>query len=69
LWLEWDTLRELDVEARLSRLARWVVDAEAARLTYGLRLPGASIAPGQGPAHRHQCLRALALYNTGGGAV
>ncbi|MDQ1258563.1 MAG: hypothetical protein QG643_385, partial [Pseudomonadota bacterium] len=28
---------------------------------YGLRLPGLRIAPAHGKAHRHQCLRQLAL--------
>nr|UXE44582.1 hypothetical protein Hi04_10k_c2651_00026 [uncultured bacterium] len=51
-----------DVEARLSQLARWVVDAEAGGERYGLTLPGAAIAPNRGPEHRHRCLAALALY-------
>jgi hypothetical protein len=32
-------------EARLSRLARWVVDADAAGIEYGLRLPGVELPP------------------------
>src|SRR5688572_15207864 len=40
LWLDWHTLpATLDVEARLSRLARWVIDAHAEGLSCGLRLP------------------------------
>lgn len=62
LWLDWETLPELDTEARLSRLTRWVLDAEAAGFSYGLRLPGNAIPLGHGPAHQHQCLRALALF-------
>jgi uncharacterized protein (DUF58 family) len=61
-WLDWSELPELDREARLSQLARWVLDAEAARLSYGLRLPGTRIPPSQGPAHEHACLKALALF-------
>jgi uncharacterized protein (DUF58 family) len=53
-----------DVEARLSQLARWVVDAEAVGDRYGLTLPGVSLAPNRGPEHRHRCLAALALYGT-----
>lgn len=53
-----------DLEARLSQLARWVVEAEAVGDHYGLTLPGAAIAPNRGPEHRHRCLAALALYGT-----
>jgi uncharacterized protein (DUF58 family) len=55
-------LRHGDLEARLSQLARWVVDAEAGGERYGLKLPGTTLAPGRGPEHRHLCLAALALY-------
>lgn len=51
-----------DVEQRLSQLCKWVLMAEAAGLSYGLELPGESIAPGQGAVQREQCLRALALF-------
>lgn len=62
LWLEWDALDGLDTEARLSVLCRWVLDAEAAGIQYGLRLPGQAFTPDAGPRHRHQCLQALALF-------
>ena len=63
LWLDWTLLPAmLDLEAKLSRLAGWVLAAEAAGLRYGLRIGGAAIAPGQGDAHRTTCLTALALY-------
>jgi uncharacterized protein (DUF58 family) len=39
-----------------------VLAAERGGLRYGLRLPGAEIAPDQGAAHRAACLQALALY-------
>lgn len=51
-----------DLEARLSQLARWVVDAEAGGERYALSLPGVELAPNRGPEHRHRCLAALALY-------
>lgn len=64
LWLDWDDLPvELDPEARLSRLARWVLDASASGRAYGLRLPSRVVAPGGGPGHRERCLEALALFN------
>jgi len=63
-WLDWSELPELDAEARLSQLARWVLEAEAQHLSYGLRLPGTRIAPSRGETHRHACLKALALHGT-----
>jgi uncharacterized protein (DUF58 family) len=62
LMLDFDALPSaLDVEARLSRLTRWVLDADAAHARYGLRLPDAMIFIGSGTKHRDQCLSALAL--------
>lgn len=64
LWLSLELLpRDLDVEEKLSRLARWVLDAKAAGLTYGLDLAGTRVAVGNGEAHRERCLEALALYD------
>lgn len=65
LWLDWRSLPHLEVEARLARLARWIVDAEAAGLHYALWLPGKQLAPNHGAAHRHRCLEALALFEGG----
>jgi uncharacterized protein (DUF58 family) len=62
LMLDFDALPpSMDLEARLSRLARWVLDADAAHIRYGLRLPDAMIFVGSGSPHRDQCLTALAL--------
>lgn len=63
LWLDLAQARQggLDLERGLSRLAAWVLQAERLGLDYGLRLPGAQIAPTQGEAHQRQCLEALAL--------
>lgn len=61
LWLDWALCRD-DTEPRLSQLARWVVDAERAGREYGLRLPGATLPPGRGRAHRNACLTRLALH-------
>ncbi len=60
-WLEWAATAG-DTERRLSQLCRWVLDAEAAGLGYGLRLPDATLEPGRGPEQRSRCLRALALF-------
>lgn len=65
LWLNWDAVPLADPEARLSQLARWVLDADAEGRAYGLRLPGTRIAPGHGESHRFECLKALALFDAG----
>lgn len=62
--LDWNALAGLDVEARLSRLCRWILDAHAAGRAYGLKMPGVSIAPNLGAAHREHCLAALALFDS-----
>ena len=62
LWLDWDLLPGMETEARLSRLTRWVLDADAAAQRYGLRLPGRVLPPATGAEHRRQCLEALALF-------
>lgn len=62
-WFDWDSLPPgMATETRLSVLARWILDAEADGLAWGLRLPGGEIAPAAGPAHLHACLKALALH-------
>jgi len=62
-WLDWDKARETDVEARLSRLCRWVVDAHAEGQAYGLKIPGAEFPPAIGHSHRHHCLMSLAVFS------
>lgn len=59
--LDWAMLAALGREARIRRLARWVVEAERAGLNYRLSLPGRTFGPACGAEHRHACLRALAL--------
>ena len=63
LWLDWEQLPQLDIEARLSRLTRWVLDANRAQLRYGLRLPGTRLALASGAEHQQRCLKALALFD------
>jgi uncharacterized protein (DUF58 family) len=60
LVLQWQQAQGLDTEARLSRLAAWVVAADAAGHLWGLVLPNAELAPDNGTLHRHAALRALA---------
>jgi uncharacterized protein (DUF58 family) len=64
LWLDWNEAPGQDIEQRLSALTRAVLDAEATDRAYGLRTPTATVAPGRGLGHRHQCLTHLALYGT-----
>ena len=52
-----------DLEARLSVLARWIVDAHARGQTFGLRLPGEEIPPEPGDAQRRRCLAAIARFD------
>ena len=54
--------RDGATEARLSLLTGWVLAAEREQLRYGVRLPGRTLPPGQGRAHRDACLEALALH-------
>ncbi|MFC0677561.1 DUF58 domain-containing protein [Lysobacter korlensis] len=64
--LDWRQAGPLSTEARISRLARWVDEAERDGRRYRLVLPGhTSLGPDQGAAHRHACLRALALMPGG----
>ena len=62
LWLDWTQARQPDIETRLSRLAAWVLQADAQGMAYGLRLPDRELAPADGPAHRHAALTALATW-------
>jgi uncharacterized protein (DUF58 family) len=61
LWLDDAQVGLPEREARLSRLAAWVLQAEKLGQDYGLRLPGQQLAPGTGEAHKRRCLEALAL--------
>lgn len=65
LSLDWTQTSRLPYEARISRLARWVTEAERSGSRYCLLLPARRIAPGRGAEHRHECLRALALMPHG----
>ncbi|HSU45044.1 MAG TPA: DUF58 domain-containing protein [Casimicrobiaceae bacterium] len=60
---EWSQLpRELDTEARLSRLAAWVLAAERATRPFALSVPGTMLPAASGGEHRRRVLTALALY-------
>jgi len=65
LWLDFAAAPEPDTEGKLAHMTRWVLDAEAQGLRYGLKLPDGELPPGDGQPHRDECLRRLALFGTG----
>lgn len=66
-WFDLEQTPGRDLEARLAVLARWIVDAEAAGVAFGLRLPGVELEPRPGRAQRERCLAALAEFDPPGG--
>jgi uncharacterized protein (DUF58 family) len=62
LWLDWSQLPDIAPERKLELLTRWVLDADAQGLMYGLRLPGGELIPQHNVSHRADCLRRLALF-------
>lgn len=67
IWLQWGDAAMPDPEARLSRLCRWVLEADRSGRPYGLVMPGAQLGPSSGPGHLTRCLTALALFEIGSG--
>lgn len=70
LWLDYHHsmgLSGLSKEARVSRLASWLILAEeraqVAGGMYGLRLPGVHVACGCGGSHLQTCMNALATWS------
>jgi uncharacterized protein (DUF58 family) len=60
---DWHALQGLNTEMRLSRLTRWIIDADRQGIAYGLKVPDFAAMPGRGDAHLHRCLATLALFN------
>ncbi len=60
--LDFDAIKAKDTEEKLSRLCDMVLRAHNMNLAYGLRLPGRTIAPDKGEQHKHECLKALAVF-------
>lgn len=52
----------MNTEAKLSRMTRWLIEAEVRGLPYAFHLGDISYAAALGPSHQQACLRALALY-------
>jgi len=57
-----------DLEARLSLLTRWIVDAHGRGEAFGLRLRDLEFAPQPGETQRRRCLAALAEFGLPGRA-
>ena len=62
-YLDWSLLGATDAEHKLSLLCRWILTAHQDNLTYGLKLPGSTLAPGSGKIHKNRCLKTLALFS------
>ena len=61
--LDWDLLRGVDVETRLSILTAWVIAADHKQLLYSMKLPGTRVPSGNGIDQRARCLELLALFS------
>ena len=61
LVLDWAHTAGLPHEARISLLARWIVDATETSQAFTLNIPQLRINKDTGSAHMHACLKALAL--------
>nr|WP_217283795.1 DUF58 domain-containing protein [Aquabacterium terrae] len=62
LWLDFQLTALAETEARLSRLAGWVLAAEQRGASFGLRLPDQELGCAGGDAQRRAALEALALW-------
>jgi uncharacterized protein (DUF58 family) len=63
LWLDFDNLTLQGTENRLSHLCARILELHREQKTYGLKVPGTRVKPGQGDNHRNRCLTVLALYD------
>ncbi|GAB6071112.1 DUF58 domain-containing protein [Thiomicrorhabdus hydrogeniphila] len=62
MMLDEESLLNLDLESRLSQLAKWVLEAENIEGEYGLKLGEMIIEASKGKTHQQACLMALAKY-------
>jgi uncharacterized protein (DUF58 family) len=65
LWLDAAEMGRLSLEARLSQLALWIVNAEKAEIPYALKLGRTSLPLGLGATHSRRALEALAVAGVG----
>ncbi|MFN4022132.1 MAG: hypothetical protein ACK4JZ_04675 [Hydrogenophilus thermoluteolus] len=62
VWLRFEAAAGANLEEKLACLVAWVLHADALGLRYGLALPGFSLAPQRGAAHKTAALLQLAKY-------
>ena len=64
LWIRQQdaTANPADIEATLSRMAAWVLEAHRRKIPYGFVLGDAQITPACTDSHRMHCLRLLAIF-------
>ena len=65
LWLDAAEMSRLPLEARLSQLALWIVNAEKAEIPYALKLGRTTLPLGLGAAQSRRALEALAVAGVG----
>lgn len=53
-----------NLEVKLSRITAWIIEAERNGDEYQVLLPGFDSGMNSGDSHKHQCLKALALYQS-----
>ena len=61
-WLSLDSLPNAPLEQQLRWLSFLIIALEKRDQAYGLILPNITIAPDQGIAHSHVCLKEIAMY-------
>lgn len=61
--LDYALVQAENMEAKLSRLSDMVLQADRMNMAYGLKLPERYLPPAKGEAHKHECLRALAMFD------
>ncbi len=65
LWLDADEMKSLPLEARLSQIALWIVQAEKAEVPYALKLGRTVLPLGAGEAQSRRALETLAVAGLG----
>ena len=65
LWLDAAQMNRMPLEARLSQLALWIVNAEKEEIPYALKLGRTTLPLGLGPVQAKRALEALAVAGVG----
>ncbi len=65
MWLDGEELNRPPLEARLSQLALWIVNAEKEEMPYALKLGRTKLPLGLGAAHARRALETLAVAGVG----